>query len=286
MAIKEIDGFMFLDGLDEKYIAIESNRSNEYIEYIVKNKIKAVYLCNLYFRDKDIDFLKKCEFIEKLNITSTTIEDYQGLHYLRDLRVLSLGGPKAVVDLGYNLSLSELSVDMNKNIVGIDKLKKLRILKLWNYKPKSKDLSEIRMLNSIEELKITDSSIESLNGCGELEKIEKLELNYLKKLYYIDELEKNKNSIKVLEFNSCKNIKNHDYVECLSNLEKLSYNKCGNIETIGFINKMPNLKQFIFMDTNVVDGNLEACTRLEYVAFVNKKHYSHKNRDFKQTLKS
>lgn len=280
MAIIEIEVYKFLDGLNSEYIVIESSKINDYIKYIQDNKIKAIYLSNLYFFNKEIDFLQKCNFIEKLNITSTSIENYDGLKYLKNLKELSLDEPKGKVRLEQNRILEKLSIEINKNIIGINELKYLKILNLWNYKPKSKDLNEIGLLQSIEELKIYKSPIESLNGCGNLVKLKKLELGYLNKLYYISELEKIKNSLKNLEFLSCKNIVNHDYVTCLDNLEKLSYNKCGDIETISFISKMPNLKSFVFMDTNIVDGDLEPCTRLKYVAFQDKKHYSHKNSDF------
>jgi protein phosphatase 1 regulatory subunit 7 len=39
---------------------------------------------------------------------------------------------------------------------------------------------------------------------------------------------------------------------------------------------MPKLKQFMFVDTNIVDGDLSPCIGLEYSGFFDKKHYSHK----------
>ena len=45
----EKDGFLFLDGLDREYIVVESDLLDEYIDYINQQKIKAIYICNLYF---------------------------------------------------------------------------------------------------------------------------------------------------------------------------------------------------------------------------------------------
>ena len=278
MAITEIDGFKFLDGISNEYIVVESDRLGEYIEYIRNNKIKAIYISNLYFFHCNICFLKEFEFIEKINITSTSVTDFSGLNSLHNLKVLLLDDPKGKVNLEHNVMLEELSVDMkNKNISGINKLKKLKILSMCNYNPKSKDLSDISTLNSIEELDIVKSTINSLKGCGELTK---LSISYSNKLEYIENLVTNKHTLKILEFDSCKKINNFDYVVCLSNLEKLSYNKCGEMESIEFIDKMPNLKSFIFIKTNVINGDLNPCKRLEYVAFDNKRHYSHKMSDF------
>lgn len=280
MAIIEVEGMKFLGGISGEYIVVESDRIVDYMEYINKNKIKSIYLCNLHYFNKEVDFLQQCNFIERLNITSSAIEDYSGLSYLNSLKELSLNEPKGKVDLGNFIDLKSLSVEFNKNIIGMEQLKKLKKLSLWNYKPKSKNLNEISKLKTIQELEIIRSSINSLNGAGNLLNLERLKLGYLNQLCYIDELEKIKENLKVLDFGSCKKIVNHEYVACLCNLKELSFNECGNIQTINFIEKMPNLKRFIFMGTNIIDGNLDSCERLEYVAFTNKKHFSHKNFDF------
>lgn len=277
MAITEIDGFKFLDN---EMIVVEMDRVNEYVEYIIKKQIKSVYLCNLYFRHNTIDFLKEIDFIENLSITSSGIMDLQVLHYLSNLKKLSIEEPESFLNLESLESLNELGIRMNKYVVGMEQLKKLKILRLYNYNPPSKSLSELNKLSSIEELKITNSSIESFWGCDALTKLKRFELNYLKKMSFIDELEQLSNTLKILEFSSCKKIKNHEYVSCLHNLERLAFNECSDIESISFIEKMHNLKSFVFMNTNVCDGNLISCEKLEYVAFSNKKHFSHKIADF------
>ena len=94
MIIIEAEGVKFLDGITGKYIVVESNRIVDYIEYINKNKIKAIYLCNLYYFNREVDFLQQCNFIERLNITSSTIENYSGLSCLHRLKELSLNEPK------------------------------------------------------------------------------------------------------------------------------------------------------------------------------------------------
>ncbi|MFF3025431.1 hypothetical protein ACFVRR_22775 [Gottfriedia sp. NPDC057948] len=65
----------------------------------------------------------------------------------------------------------------------------------------------------------------------------------------------------------------------INRLEELSLTNCGEIENIGFIKLMKNLKVFVFIDTNVVDGDLSPCIGLRYSGFFDKKHYTHK---FKQ----
>lgn len=282
MAIIEVDGFKFLDEITQRSIVIENDRIDEYINYIIDNKITAVYLCDSFYKCSHMDFIDKTNFIERLNISGTNIKDYGMLQHLKELKNLSIQAAEGYINLENNISITELGIKMNKNIKGLDKLINLKVLRLYKYTPKSKSLSELSNLTSLESLKISDSSIESFEGCEKLNKLEKLELSYLKKMYCIDELEKIKDTLKVLEFNSCKKITNHDYVSCLSNLERLAFNRCSDIESINFINKLKKLKTFVFMETNICDGDLEVCKDLEYVAFVNKKHYSHKLQDFRQ----
>lgn len=72
----------------------------------------------------------------------------------------------------------------------------------------------------MEELKISGSNIESFKGLNSLVYLNKLELVYLRKMNYIDELENLSESLRILEFDCCKKLINHEYVGCLKNLEK------------------------------------------------------------------
>lgn len=284
MAIIEKDGFKFLDGLNSDDIVIESDRTYDYIEYIKKNKIKSIYFCDFYYMSQDINLLKECNFVESVNINSSEIIDFTGLYYLKNLKNLMINDAKGKVDLSFNTSIEELAMEMNKNISGLELLENIKTLRLWKYRPKSKDLTGLSMLKSLKELGITQSPIVSLKGIGELNKLENLELNYLSKLEYIDEIENNKNTLKTIWFESCRKIKNHDYVSCLTNLEKLSFCECGEINNLNFIKKLANLKYFVFSGTNVIDGNISPCIGLEYVVFTNKKHFSHKLKDLNDKI--
>lgn len=282
MAIIKKDGLNFYDGVNSECIVVESEKIAEYVNYILLNEVKWVSLNNQYYTKKDIDFVIECPSIERLSITSSTITDYSSLQYMKHLKVLSIEDPKGKIDLSKNTAIEELSIEFNKNIVGINVLKNLKKLKLWKYNPASKDLVGLNALTLLEELCITQSNITSLVGCGNMKKLKRLELNYLPKLEYIDEIQKNADVLKSLKFDNCKKIKNHEYVSTLQILEVLAFDDCGEIPSIKFIYKMTNLRRFTFVNTNVLDGELSVCEKLEYVGFINKKHYSHKMDDFKK----
>ena len=278
------DGFWFLDGLSREYIVVESDRLDDYITYINEKKIKAIYICNLYFFDSNIDFLNRCDFVEKINLNCDCVIDFSGIYYLKKLKSLFVNETKGKIDVSNYCLLEHLRINM-KNVTGLDKLKSLKKLALWSYNPKSKDLSELSALRSLEELELIRSNINSFKGCEKLQNLTLLDCTYMSKLTNLDYLEQMKETLKILRFESCKNIQNHDYVKCLTNLEWLVYLKCGQMDTIEFIKDMPNLKNFVFMNTDVLDGNIAPCEGLEHVAFTDKKHFSHRMRDFKKVDK-
>jgi len=104
--------------------------------------------------------------------------------------------------------------------------------------------------------------------------LQKLELNNVSSLEIIDEIEKNSTSIKSLRFDSCKKIKNFEYVSNLKELEVLGLNNCGDIPIIQFIKGLPKLKNLTFVNTSIIDGDISPCIGLDYVSFSDKKHYS------------
>ncbi|MCM1500889.1 MAG: hypothetical protein NC124_20720 [Clostridium sp.] len=277
MAIVEKNGLKFLDGLNSDYIVIESSCLEKYISYIKKYKVKGVYLCSIYFDLKNIDFLNHCNSIEKINLNCSSIDDYSGLYYLQNLKELILQESRGVVDLGRISQLEMLIIDMkNKSITGLDKMEHLESLTLYHYNPKSRDLTELRLRSAIRSLSLVQSSIETLKGCEKFIHLEVLECYYLSKLCDIRYIQSNAKTLQVLKFEVCKKIRNHEVIAELCGLEQLMFTNCGDISSIQFIEDMPQLRSFTFMKTNIIDGNLYPCERLEYVAFSNKKHYSHK----------
>ncbi|WP_247739349.1 hypothetical protein [Bacillus sp. 165] len=155
-------------------------------------------------------------------------------------------------------------------------LKRLRKLSIWKYKPKEKNLEELISLTKLEELKIIQGNLNSLKGSHAFSKLTKLEVNDLRNLEYIDEVEKNSTTLKWIEFDNCSKIKNHSYVSCLRELETLIFARCGDIQNLKFIKEIPKLKHLSFIDSNIVDGDIEPCIGIDFVGFNNKRHYSYK----------
>ncbi len=169
----EKDGLIFYDGLSSGCIAVESDKIEKYIKYIQKNEVKDVSLSYKYYRADNIDFLALCPFVEELSITSSTINNYKGLENLSALKKLSFDEPKGIIDLSQHTSIEELIIEFNKNVIGLENMKNLKVLRIWKYNPKSKNLLGLSSLTSLEELTITQSNINSLTGISAMTKVKK-----------------------------------------------------------------------------------------------------------------
>lgn len=281
MTIVQKDGFNFMDGLNNPYIVIDSARTREYVQYMNENNISAVALTNSLYRSSDIDFLSECPAVHTINITSSYVMDLSGLSYLNRLNVLSLNEPKTPVDLSRFSELSTLHVDLNKNVWGLEECANLRVLKLWKYKPASRDLIGLANLTKLVELELTQSAVTSLQGSEVFTRLQKAGMYYCSKLECIQPLTEGAGPISKLSFESCKKIKDYEKLSALQGLEELLITEGGEIPSIEFIRHLALLRSFVFMGTTVADRNLHPCTGLQYVAFTQKKHYTHRMKDFK-----
>jgi hypothetical protein len=81
----------------------------------------------------------------------------------------------------------------------------------------------------------------------------------------------------------------HDLPELLNlqKLEVLCLNACGDLPDLKFLAEFSHLRDFRFVDTNVIDGDLSPLLRLpnlEYVGTLDKKHYSHSAAEIKAAI--
>ena len=285
MSIIIKDGYKFYDGLSSDYIVVEDGKLNKYIKYINEKGIKSVSIVEVLAYNRDeIDFLKDCPSIENVNLISSKVKNYSGLYSLKELQELDIDCLTANLELSRLPNLKYFSSEWNKKLLDLESCKLLERLGLSKFNPSIKNFKSLSKLKNLKEIILIKSNITSFKGIGELTNLEKADFSYLRNLEEIDELKLIAGNLKHLRFDGCKKIKNHEYVTCLKELELLSFDNCGDIPSIKFINELPKLKKFIFIGSNIVDGDLSPCNRLEYVGFWDKKHYSHKMKDFKNKM--
>lgn len=265
-------------------IVIEDEFLGDYVDYIQKNNIKKIQINELYYKKDHVDFLEKCPELEDINISSIHIKDIESIYKLKSLRKLGIHVPNISLDLSKLQELDELDLEWNKNIKGLESCSNLRKLFLLQYKPINKNLEELQGLVKLRNLTLTQSNILSFQGVSSLVELKTLELNYLRNILQLDELEQNAESMEVLSIQSCKKISNWDSLIKQKKLKQISLANCGKIPSVHFTYQLTNLSTFIFMETLVEDGDLTPLLKLDYVAFNDKKHYSHKSSDFNKVI--
>ncbi|MCJ7983162.1 leucine-rich repeat domain-containing protein [Priestia sp. OVL9] len=259
--------------INDKYL-------DECIEYINKHRVKSLNITHEYYKREDIDFLFQCNHIEYLSIDGEYLKDISGIYSLKNLKGLGTASINLDIDLARLNTLESLTLSWNKKFKNINKLSNLKGLYIWNYNPKNKNLEEFKELKNLESLLLAQCRIESVQGIQHLNKLSSLEIAYLRSLKSLKGLGNLDVSLKFLKIEACKNIQDISDISLLTNLEKLSLTKCGKLTFINFIRNLKKLTGFSFLGTNVLDGDISPCTRLKQVYFTNKKHYSHKEKDF------
>jgi hypothetical protein len=284
MTIEIIDGFKFIPHPEGDMLLVESDRLDDYIRYAIEKEIKGISLQEYHgYKLTNIDFLKNNNFFTKIWVVNYLTDiDISGVHYLNALRSISLSNNKQKIDFSCFPELENASIDWNEKLTNLNTCKKLERLVIWKFKPRSKDFIELKELDALQSLEITQSNIESFSGIEYLHRLNSFEGHYLPKLESLKGIEAASKKLKILILDNSKKLVNYeDWLSKLEVLEKLILSKCGELKDLKFINEIHNLKFFSFIHTNIKDGNLDILEerKIEYVGFDDKRHYSHKMKD-------
>ncbi len=153
-----------------------------------------------------------------------------------------------------------------------------KLTSLFFQKMPEKILKIVKELPQLKSLACAQIPFSTLSRMENLRNLQKLQINYCTKLTDISALRECLN-LKILEFTACKQIKDFTPLSQLNNLERLQLFNCGEISSLKFIESMENLKSLVFMSTNILDGDLSPCMRLEYAGTNDKRHYNIKAKD-------
>lgn len=225
---------------------------------------------------KSIEFLGELIEIKALFIgDDVEIRNFESIVNLTNLEYLTYYNNRLSLNLIDLISLKILGIGYWNELIMVAKLyPQLEILNLRNFKPKEKNLECLEFAKNVKELDIIQSNLESLHGLEHFYKLSKAHFSYVPTLEDIRTL--NPPRLVLLEFDSCKRIKNFEEVSKFKTLEILEIINCGTIPNLLFLDSMPKLRRFKFVKTNVLDGNLSPTLRLESVHTLGKRHYSHR----------
>lgn len=272
---------------ERKTLWINSKRIDECMEFYLKNNLDGIGISPFNgYKEKNIDFLKNHSYVKGLILPYAKGIDISRIQELTELVYVSIADNKQAIDFSIFPKLEEIRVEWHRKMLIPEKLKKLKILSLRRYNPKSKDLSELAYISSLEDLAIVQSPIITINGIHRFRRLKRIQLSYLSKLKSLSAIKELSNGwLEILDCDKCRKIDDHDVVRHLHTLKILKFNDCGEIPSISFLNQMKSIHEFRFVNTNILNGDLHPCIKLKEVGFLKKAHYSHTPEQINDAIK-
>lgn len=283
-AIYYVDGFLVLRDLKKPNsilgdtLSIDSSRMDESIELLKTRGIKSISLGN-YFHLHDLDFLKKCSFIEGLSILNTNINNYDGLNNIENLRSFGISKLNQKIDFARFPNLEVVGLDYGKNVINLFECK--NIFWLWLEKYNMQNLAELRTLEKIKYLNLYKCSFEDLVGIENLKELEYIKLDTIKNLSSLKGLNERLINLEILDIYNCKNLTDYHDIAKLEALKKIFLDKTGDACDIKFIKFLSKLS-LLTIGFKVVDGEMQYVDNVETVWFKDYPHYNRKMKDFKK----
>ncbi len=151
---------------------------------------------------------------------------------------------------------------------------------IWHLKEKLESFDNLSENDNLSYLELNWANIKNFDGIEKLKNLKRLELHYCVKLESDFGLSQLTDTLEFLHINTSKKFKFTDELLQLKKLRVLCLNACGPVDNLDFLKNFPNLIDFRFVDTNVLDGNLNPILdhpTIRTVGFLNKKHYNFKD---------
>lgn len=256
----------------------------EHITLVNAEKIKKAIVVA-----EDISFLPACPSLEYLSIIpSYTCQkfDFSPLYAMPNLKWLfcatTFGDDNkkfAQLDCSKLFGVRRLSIDGKQKELRADGLCNLRSLFLHSGTFPHENLDALHDCRNLLNLWFTQNPICSLCGIEYLPSLKRLELDLCTKLEDISALASCAENLTWLKIESCNKITDFSVLGELKKLEFLTIKGNNTISNLSFVQKLPNLK-YLFFTIKVEDGDLSHCEGIPYVHFVDRRHYSHKSKDF------
>jgi hypothetical protein len=199
-----------------------------------------------------------------------------GLETLTGLRRLSLAGTSSTPDLSSLSELVELRATLDKR--GLPALPRLEVASIEGFK--GSDAAGLANAPNLKDLSLVRPLMTSLAGVEHLVSLQRISVYGATKLRSIASVSALR-ALTTLELEACKKVEDINQLRSGS-LQRFILSNCGSIPNLRFVTDLPSLKTFTFVDTRIEDGDLSPVLHLEYVAFDDKRHYSHRYADLER----
>jgi hypothetical protein len=236
---------------------------------------------------RDLSFLEEFPNTLYLQVNGDKPVKADTLASLSNLRGLLFESPGSGIDFSWFPHIEVYTGGWHKGHINVDQCPSLRHLGLRSFNPKSGDLRPLSNCRRLESLYIGRSTITSLDGIETLEDLRTLDIAYMSKLESLDAFRKCESGLRILGIERARNIQSYLPIAALTRLKDLRLFGCPPMQDLKWTKGMNWLEHFSFVETNVIDGDLEPLLELERLSYIgteDKRHYNHKMHDFIEML--
>jgi protein phosphatase 1 regulatory subunit 7 len=257
-----------------KIFPVRSNRIDACLAALASSDANAVAVPEAdEFAGNSLTFLKAFPNLQGLAIPYPEKYDLDVIESLQHLRWLTLGKERR----SFNFSQFEFLEELSANWKSSDVLPKaegpLEDLSLWGYAPKSRDLVSLPAYQKLKLLNLVSGSIERLDGIERLGALREAEFDYLRQLRSVAAI--GGCGIEILHIEASTKIEDFGSLASCPKLRLFRYANCGSLPSLSVLDNFKALEDFRFVNTNILDGDLTPLLKLKSTAFLNKRHYSH-----------
>ncbi|MDP2228970.1 MAG: hypothetical protein Q8J78_16000 [Moraxellaceae bacterium] len=228
------------------------------------------------FSESDLNILNKLPPLKMLALYGFSKSlDLSVVESINALEELALDGKAAVVDFCLLPSLRRLYVEWWDGVFvneGEANLIGLKVGKL-----STDDLAPLASFQGLQELDLVQPKIKSLLGIEYFHGLRVLSVYAAKKLTDISGIN---DGIRELCIEQSGSIADYGPIASCKSIEVLRVHRSAAFKSLSFVSGLKQLQSFRFMNTDVLDGDLSFLSGIPDVCFTQKKHFSHKLKDF------
>jgi hypothetical protein len=282
--MREVDGFGLVEGPGPTAIHVHTDRLDDCLRVAAELGITH-FLCNpiLGYRLRTLAPLLERATVRGLYLNEFGEFPLEELYACVELEALVIDGTRGVFDLARVPTLASLSCAWFEGLKIPDDHPGLRSFHLFEYRPKSFDLSGLFSSKGLRVLSVINSSLRSVEGIERFPAVEELRLSYLRGLRSLAPVARLR-ALRVLHVQNCRKALDAEALSGHACLENLRLVSGPDIASLGFLDSLPTLKRFVFMGSAVTDGDMRPLLRLEGAWFDGKPWYSHKEIDVRRAI--
>jgi Leucine-rich repeat (LRR) protein len=265
---------------------VKTQTSPALIAELKSNELEALYLNDALGWSGDLSFLSGLPHLKSLRLLALAKESFGGtlepIHSLHELRALEVFTRcRSEIRFAEFPQLQNCGIEWRPNTESIFETHGLKELFI-NLYPGTTSTPFAR-LDRLEDLALLGAKLKEIEAFAHLQELKRLRLGDLRGLDSLTGIE-TLSGLEELDLNTCRRISSLEPLAGLQNLKRLCLINMGDIASLAPLAHLKNLEAIYFYDsTNIVDGDLsplEGLPKLRDIAFMPRRHYSHRKEDF------